>query len=86
MHYISEPIFQEKKEKIWEYEACIVRLQLAIVLCPSLSIFDAKHGGRALMPYANSEGPDECMHLRSLIWTFSVCRHILYSVSGQQGP
>ena len=28
-------------------------------------------------PYAYSEGPDECAHPCSLIWTFSVHRHIL---------
>ena len=29
------------------------------------------------MLYANSEGPGECAHPYSLIWTFSVHRHIL---------
>ena len=39
--------------------------------------YDAQHGKKALMPYANSEGPDEHVHPYSLIWTFSVLRHIL---------
>ena len=39
--------------------------------------YDAQHGKKALMPYSNSEGPDEHVHPCSLIWTFSVLRHIL---------
>ena len=34
-------------------------------------------GKKALMPSANSEGPDECFHLCSLIRAFSVGQHIL---------
>ena len=39
-------------------------------------IFDAQRGKKALMPYVNSEGPDECAHPCSLIRTFCVRRHI----------
>ena len=39
--------------------------------------FDVQRGKKVLMPYANSEGPDERVHLCSLVWTFSVRRHIL---------
>ena len=35
-------------------------------------------GKKALMPYANSEGPNEHAHPCSLIWTFSVRRRILH--------
>ena len=37
----------------------------------------SQRGKRALMSYANSLGPGEHAHPCSLIWTFSVCRHIL---------
>ena len=36
-----------------------------------------KVGKRTLCHYVNREGPDEHSHLCSLIWTFSVHRHIL---------
>ena len=31
----------------------------------------------ALMPYANSEGPDQTAHAHSLIWAFPVRRYII---------
>ena len=43
----------------------------------ALMPYDAQDGKKALMPYANSEDPDKFAHPCSLIWTFSVCRHIL---------
>ena len=36
-----------------------------------------QHGKKALMPYAYSEDPDKRDYLCSLIWTFSVRRHVL---------
>ena len=36
-----------------------------------------QHAKKALMPYVDRECPDECVHLCSLIWTFSICQHIL---------
>ena len=39
--------------------------------------YDAQRGKKALMHYANSEDQDQHEHLCSLIWTFSVPRHIL---------
>ena len=44
------------------------------------------------MQFVHNVGPDKRAHLCSLIWTFSVCRHILHytvstdSVSGQRRP
>ena len=42
-----------------------------------MNIYDAQHGKMALMPHANSEGPDERAHPCSLIWLFFFRRHIL---------
>ena len=38
---------------------------------------DVQHEKKALMPLVNSDGPVEHVHPCSLIWTFSVRRHIL---------
>ena len=40
-------------------------------------VYDAQRGKKALVPYANSKGRDDRAHPCSLIWTFSVRRHIL---------
>ena len=37
---------------------------------------DAQRGKKALIPFTNSQCLDERAHPCSLIWTFSVCRHI----------
>ena len=39
--------------------------------------YDAQPVKRALMSYADSKGPNQHVHLSSLIWAFSVCQHIL---------
>ena len=58
-----------------------------------MEVYDKQHGKTALMPYANSEGPDILVHPCSLIWIFSGGRHIqqyttisIDSVSGQRRP
>ena len=51
---------------------------------------DMKHEKKSLMPYANSEGPDQHAHPCSLIWAFSICEHILQYplilLVGNEGP
>ena len=51
--------------------------------------YDAQRTKKALMPYANSAGPDERVNPCSLIWTFSVRRQTtisINSVCGQWRP
>ena len=45
----------------------------------TIVLHDAQRGKKALMPHANSEGLDRHAHSCSLIWAFSVRRHILQS-------
>ena len=45
--------------------------------CFFFTITDAQRGKKTLMPYANSESRDEHANQCRLLWTFSVCRHIL---------
>ena len=41
------------------------------------SSYDVHRGKTTIMPYANSEGPDERAHPSSLIFTFSVRWYVL---------
>ena len=52
----------------------------AVVASYRDNIYNAQRGKKALMPYANSEGPDERAHPCSLILTFSFNQHILQCI------
>ena len=49
---------------------------LCVVIVPPW-VFDAQRTTRDLMHFADNVGPNQRAHLCSLIWAFSVCRHIL---------
>ena len=50
------------------------------VIKRSWCTYDAQLGKMALMPYVNSQGPDECVHPCSLIWnSLFVDIHVYYN-------
>ena len=56
----------------------------------SMTTYDAQCRKKALMHFADKVGPDQYAHPCSLIWTFSVCRHLvqypLILLAGNEGP